>query len=33
MLSVIAVLAVVLGLAVGLPLAMALNDICTSLKC
>jgi hypothetical protein len=33
MLSVIAVLAVVLGLAVRVPLAMALNDICASLNC
>jgi len=33
MFSVIAVLAVAIGLAVGVPLAMMLNDICTSLKC
>lgn len=33
MLSVIAVLAIVLGLVVGVPLAMALNDICASLNC
>ena len=33
LLSAMAVLAAALGLAVGIPLAMALNDICASLKC
>jgi len=33
LLSVIAILAVELGLVAGVPRAMALNDSCTSLKC
>ena len=33
LLIVVAVLAAAIGLMVGVPLAMALNDICASLKC
>ena len=33
MLAVLTVLTIVLGLAVGVPLAVMLNDICTSIKC
>ena len=33
MLAVLTVLTMVLGLAVGVPLAVMLNDICTSIKC
>lgn len=33
LLSVTAGLAVVFGIAVGLPVAMTLNDVCASLKC